>query len=122
MTSVAATSERLNASSASLGARSGWWLRVAVCVAIGLNAALFAMSTIQSPNHVTYTDFEFYWRALQLWRDGIDPYAMRPGAWPASWPLRDRLFYPLPALLIVWPLHALAFRTAAGVFAGAGAA
>lgn len=122
MTLAAAASEASGASSASLSPRSAWWLRVAVALVIGLNAALFAMSTIQSPNHVTYTDFEFYWRAMQLWRAGIDPYVMQPGVWPASWPLRDRLFYPVPALLLVRPMHALTFPLAAGVFAGASAA
>ena len=115
-------SESVSLQFAPLGSRGGTILRVAVAVAVGLNAALFAVNTLQSPGHVTYTDFEFYWRAMQLWREGIDPYAMRPGEWPASWPLRDRLFYPLPALMVIWPLHPLAFRAAAGVFAGAAAA
>lgn len=105
-----------------MGPRAGALLRFAIAVTIGVNAAFLAMATIQSAHHATYTDFEFYWRAVRLWADGIDPYGMRPGAWPGSWPLRDRLFYPLPALLIVWPLHFLTLRAAAGVFAGVSAA
>ena len=107
---------------ASLHPRAAALLRAALAIVIGLNAAKLAMATTQSPSHSTYTDFEFYWRAVRLWSLGIDPYAMRPGTWPVTWPLRDRLFYPLPALLLVWPLHWLALQAAAGIFAATSAA
>lgn len=59
-------------------------------------------------------DFEFLWRGARHWADGRDPYALRP--WVRGWPLPDRLFYPFPALLTVWPLHWLSLPAAAAVF------
>lgn len=85
-----------------------------MCVAIAVSVAVgaFAFVLIRRP-HVTQ-DFEFYWRAVRLWVFGVDPYTV--GAGSLEWPLPDRLFYPLPALLVVWPLHTLSQPIAGGLF------
>jgi hypothetical protein len=85
------------------------WVRLAGVLAV---AVLFAPLAI--PRGVN-TDFDFYWLAAALWRDGLDPYAMRPG--DPAWPLPDPIFYPLPTLILVWPLTFLPVRVAALVFA-----
>src|SRR5215217_5455310 len=63
------------------------------------------------------TDFQYLWHGARLWTRGIDPYSMRPGSSAAHlWPLWDRLFYPLPALLVVAPFSLLALRLAQVAF------
>src|SRR3569832_1288021 len=84
--------------------------RVLLVVLIAVVAGYFTAITAQ-PKFVT-TDYEYLWRGARLWSDGIDPYSVRPrAAWLHLWPLFDRLFYPMPALLVVapfaaWPLAA----------------
>ena len=76
--------------------------------------------------HITHppfreSDFQYYYLATRLWSEGVDPYALRP--FTPLWPLRDRLFYPLPALILMAPVAWLrmdvahvVFVTAAGGF------
>lgn len=57
------------------------------------------------------SDFQYWWRGTRLWWAGVDPYAMRPrGPYWHLWPLWDRLFYPLPALLITAPFALLGMQ------------
>jgi hypothetical protein len=86
--------------------------RLAVALMVGIAVGLLTRE-VAARESVT-TDFEFLWRAVRLWVEGRDPYAMRPQT--RDWPLGDRLFYPLPALLVVWPLHALSLPMAAAIF------
>ena len=88
-----------------------------------LVAAVAGYLTWLLANPAVYvTDFQYLWHGARLWTDGIDPYAMRPS--PESkdlWPLWDRLFYPLPALLVVAPFTRMALRVAQVAFIAAGA-
>jgi hypothetical protein len=75
---------------------------------------------IANPQYVA-TDFEYYWHASQIWKLGIDPYAVRPRAeWRSLWPLWDRLFYPLPALLVVAPFAQTSLRAGHLAFVAVG--
>jgi hypothetical protein len=87
---------------------------VAVALAIALTAAVIAWTMAQRP--LTTQDFAFYWRGARYWLGGVDPYAMRP--YTVAWPLGDRLFYPLPALLALSPIAWLPQPVAAAIFAG----
>lgn len=88
---------------------------VALLIALvaGVAAAAAAARTIGTP---VPGDFEFWWRATRIWVGGGNPYAGVPNT--AGWPLPDPLFYPMPALVLTWPLHALALPVAAGLFMG----
>lgn len=77
----------------------------------GVGAAFAAARTIGT---TVPGDFEFWWRATRLWASGANPYAGVPNT--PAWPLPDQLFYPMPALVLTWPLHALDLPLAAGVF------
>jgi hypothetical protein len=91
--------------------------RILLVVAIAVVAGWFTAITAQ-PKFVT-TDFEYLWRGARLWSVGIDPYSMQPrAAWLHIWPLFDRLFYPLPALLVVGPFAAWPLATAQILFVG----
>jgi hypothetical protein len=61
-------------------------------------------------------DFEFYYRATRLWAQGVDPYTMRPVGFFEQWPLWDRLFYPLPALILTGPFALFPARMAQTLF------
>ncbi len=90
-------------------------LRLTAAVTIGsLAGALCAYYVTHAGSNPS--DFEFWWRAGRLWIGGVDPYAMRPGV--PAWPLYASFFYPLPALLLCWPLYALTLPVAAGLFLG----
>ena len=89
--------------------------RLALCVGVAL--AIAALTWFLADPNFWIADFHFYWRAARLWADGVDPYAMRPQpAFRHLWPLIDRLFYPLPTLLIVAPFAALPVRIAQTLF------
>jgi hypothetical protein len=69
--------------------------------------------------HITHPsfwppDFQFYYLATRLWSEGVNPYALRPFTPP--WPLSDRVFYPLPALMLMAPLSLLRIDVAQVVF------
>jgi hypothetical protein len=79
--------------------------RLALTALVVVIAAYFTAITAQ-PDFVT-TDYEYLWRGARLWMEGIDPYAVQPrAAWLHLWPLFDRLFYPMPALIVVGPFAA----------------
>ena len=63
-------------------------------------------------------DFEYFWRASQAFARGVNPYAFRAG--DPGWTLPDPLFYPLPALIVAWPVQHFTFAIAAGIFLGGG--
>jgi hypothetical protein len=89
--------------------------RLIMAVAVGLITAFFVMELATRPG--VHTDFEYLWRATRLWSAGVDPYAVEPrSSWLRVWPLPDPLFYPLPALMLVWPLHWLPQSVATSVF------
>lgn len=73
-------------------------------IAVGVITALFTLELATRPN--VHTDFEVLWSATRLWVNGRDPYALRPCC----------LFYPLPSLMLVWPLHWLARGIATALF------
>lgn len=83
----------------------------------GLSGALCAIKAAKS---VVTTDFEFFWRASRLFAQGINPYLLKPG--DPGWPLPDALYYPAPALLVMWPLQHLTLAVAAGLFFGGSSA
>lgn len=66
------------------------------------------------------TDIEFWWRASRLWLHGVDPFLLRPHT--AMWPLPDRLYYPMPALIFMLPLAELSLRIAGALFVGVSSA
>ena len=86
--------------------------RLILALAIGLITALFALELATRPN--VHTDFEVMWTATRLWAEGRDPYAMRPGS--PLWKFEDPLFYPLPALMVLWPIHWMSRGFATAVF------
>jgi hypothetical protein len=89
-----------------LGQRVG---RVVLVVTISA-AAVWFTAIIANPEFFA-TDFHYYWYALRAWESGIDPYSIRPrAAWRPIWPLWDRLFYPLPALLVASPFAQVSLR------------
>ncbi|MEO6526218.1 MAG: hypothetical protein ABIP93_06310 [Gemmatimonadaceae bacterium] len=79
---------------------------------VALTTAFVVWELAARPN--VSADFTFLWQATRLWAAGRDPYAMRP--WVPDWPLADRLFYPLPALIVVWPLQWLSRAAATAIF------
>jgi hypothetical protein len=83
-------------------------------VAIAFAAAAVACTMARRP--LVVQDFAFYFRAVQLWSHGVDPYAMHPLT--PAWPLASPLYYPLPALMLLWPLHALSEPIASAIFVG----
>ena len=92
--------------------------RLGVALAIGLASGAFTafcLATAPIPS-----DFEFWWRAARLWTHGVDPYLLAPGA--PGWPLPDRFFYPLPAVLVTVPFATLPLAVAGGLMSGAAAA
>jgi hypothetical protein len=69
--------------------------------------------------HITHpsfwpADFQFYYLATRLWTGGINPYDLRPFTPP--WPLSDRVFYPLPSLILTTPFTWLRIDVAQVVF------
>jgi hypothetical protein len=62
------------------------------------------------------SDFEFWWLASRLWSQGIDPYAFAPRVGP--WTVGDYLFYPLPALILTWPVAWLPLWLAGALMLG----
>lgn len=78
--------------------------RLAVAIAVGIITALFTLELATRPN--VHTDFEVLWRATRLWVSGRNPYDLFPCC----------LFYPLPALMLVWPIHWLPRELATAVF------
>lgn len=78
--------------------------RLVLAGAVALITALMVLDLAARPN-VTM-DFTVLWQAARLWVTGRDPYALRPCC----------LFYPLPALMVVWPVHWLSHAVAAMVF------
>ena len=95
-------------------ARARLVFAVVLATMAGMSAGLAAASTAASG---VPGDFEFWWRGTQLWVSGANPYSGIPHS--SGWPLPDPLFYPLPALILTWPLHALNLPVAAGMFMGA---
>jgi hypothetical protein len=101
-----------------IGERVG---RLALVFTICVIAAWFTW-IVANPDMFA-TDFHYYWYASQAWKSGIDPYSIRPrAAWRPIWPLWDRLFYPLPALLVVSPFVQYTLRAGHIAFVVAGTA
>ena len=86
--------------------------RVVLSLGVGVITALFALELATRPN--VHTDFEVMWTATRLWVEGRDPYAMRPGS--PLWRFEDPLFYPLPTLMLLWPIHWMSRGFATAVF------
>jgi hypothetical protein len=78
--------------------------RLVVAAAVTLTAVLFVLELVARPN--VFTDFEVLWRGARVWQSGGNPYAMKPCC----------LFYPLPALMLVWPVHSLPLGLADAIF------
>lgn len=99
---------------AQMGERVG---RVVLVLLIAM-AASYLTWIAANPQFIT-TDYEYLWRGTRLWMQGVDPFAIRPrAAWLHVWPLMDRLFYPLPALLVVRPFAELPQRASQVLFIG----
>jgi hypothetical protein len=78
--------------------------RLLLCSAVALITGWFVLTLVVRPN--VHTDFEVLWTASRMWAAGQDPYAMRPCC----------LFYPLPAVMLVWPVHWLPMKIAMAIF------
>ena len=78
--------------------------RLVVAASVAIITALVVLELVSRPN--VKTDFAVLWEAARLWDAGRNPYDLRPCC----------LFYPLPALMLVWPLHWLSLGTAAAIF------
>jgi hypothetical protein len=88
--------------------------RVAIALLIGVAAGAYcawSLSRARVPS-----DFEFWWRAARVLLDGGDPYLRVENT--RGWPLPDRLFYPMPALLATVPVAWMPLPLAAGVMLG----
>jgi hypothetical protein len=83
-------------------------------LAVAIAAAAGWLAHDSAGRSTVTTDFEFVWRGTRIWAEGGNPYAMRPQT--AAWPLGTRLFYPLPALMLVWPVSVLSLPVAMAVF------
>lgn len=94
-------------------------LRASAALLIGLVAG--GLCALKAATNVVVTmDFEFFWRASRLFANGVNPYPLRPG--DMGWPLPDALYYPVPALLVMWPFQYFSLPVAAGVFFGGASA
>jgi uncharacterized protein (TIGR03382 family) len=81
--------------------------RLVLSAAVGLITVWFVLTLSVRPN--VHTDFEVLWTAARMWTAGQDPYAMHPCC----------LFYPLPAVMLVWPIHWLSLGVATAIFVAA---
>jgi hypothetical protein len=75
-----------------------------------------ALQAWQASHGGQQSDFDYWWRAAQRWVGGTNPYTGVPRT--PGWPLEDRFFYPMPAVLAAWPVHALSLPIAAGLTLG----
>lgn len=91
-------------------------VRVAVALVIGALSAIACYAFLAAHHGAYPSDFEFWWRGSRLWASGVDPYSMRRGM--PAWPLPDPMLYPLPALMLTWPLHWFGLAVAGGLFIG----
>jgi hypothetical protein len=89
-------------------------LRLAVALLIGVIAGAYSCWSLSRAR--VPSDFEFWWRAAGVLLDGGDPYLRVENT--SGWPLPDRLFYPMPALLVTIPVGRMPLPLAAGVMLG----
>jgi hypothetical protein len=89
-------------------------VRLAIAIGIGIAAAVYSGWSVARA-HVP-SDFEFWWRAARVLLEGGDPYLRVENT--ALWPLPDRLFYPMPALLVTVPFAWMSLPLAAGTMLG----
>jgi hypothetical protein len=90
--------------------------RLVIALCIGVAAGIYScwsLSTARVPS-----DFEFWWRAARVLVEGGDPYLRVENT--GGWPLPDRLFYPMPALLVTIPVAWMPLPLASGVILGLG--
>jgi hypothetical protein len=90
--------------------------RIYAAAAIGLSGAIFFFVGTRESLFDATTDLEFWWRASRLLLHGVDPFLMQPHT--PLWPLPDRLYYPMPALIFMLPLAELSLRLAGALFVG----
>ena len=91
-----------------------WRTRLAVALLIGVAAGAFTALSLSRAHEPS--DFEFWWRAARVLLDGGDPYLRVENT--SGWPLPDRLFYPLPTLLVTVPVAWMPLPLAAGIMLG----
>ena len=97
-----------------LAQTSGPARRLAVAVSLGFAAfVLSELLAVLPPPGVS--DFADLWHGVVAWRAGGDPYATVRALHPAV-----ALYYPLPALILCWPLGWLPLHHAEAVFVGLG--
>ena len=72
--------------------------RIAVALAIGIASFIITVICLRRG----HSDYEFWWKATKLWLSGVDPYQL--AADDPAWALGDRLFYPLPAMILTIPV------------------
>jgi len=86
-----------------------------LAIAVGLISALMTYARLLSSNIVA-ADFTWVWRGARLLIEGSDPYALiRP---EGAYPYNDYLYYPLPALLVTFPLIPFTGPSAGAIFIG----
>jgi hypothetical protein len=92
-----------------------WPFRLTVSLVCGLFAALMSLVILRPVGHEA-GDLTAIWRGAQALLSGLPPYPP-PGTDPVL-----RLYYPMPAVLVVVPLAGLTARLAAALWAGTGMA
>lgn len=92
--------------------------RIAVALALGLASALFTWLVMRPETAIP--DFPFWWRAARILAAGGNPYHEMPQT--PTWPLPDRLYYPLPAVLITLPIASLPLPAAGALMMGSASA
>ena len=90
--------------------------RTAAVLVCGLAAAILSEAHAARPSP-GISDFADLWHGLVAWRAGANPYLAVRALHPDL-----ALLYPLPALILLWPLGYLPLHHAEAVFVGAGAA
>jgi hypothetical protein len=90
--------------------------RLAIAVLIAATAAAYSCWSLSRAR--VPSDFEFWWRASRVLLAGGDPYLRIEHT--SGWPLPDRLFYPMPALLVTIPVAWMPLPLAAGAMLGLG--
>ncbi len=92
--------------------------RAAIGLAIGIASALFTWLVIRPATAIP--DFPAWWTAARVIGAGGNPYHALPNT--PAWPFSDRLYYPMPAILVTLPVAWLPMPAAAALVMGSSSA
>ena len=91
-----------------------WPTRLAIALLLGAGSAAV---TLYLHNRTGKYDFQAFWWSAKALSVGANPYAaIGPAGMFLRWNIE--LPYPLPALLVIWPLTSLPLLTAVAIFTG----